>query len=74
MEAINGLEFYGLTVSSETARKIHKNECSRYDEIPRAVKAAHNSDGKVLLNELQKMSHVYLGENMFPEKFVKNRE
>ena len=63
-------------MSSETTRTLHKNESSHYDKIPRTVKSAHECsiDGKVSLDELQKMSHVYLGENMFPEKFVKNRE
>ena len=69
---MNGLEFYGITVSGETTRRLHKNEGIHYDAIPRAIKAANDDKGgKVDLNELQKKSHMYLGENKCQDKFVK---
>ena len=49
---MNGLEFYGITVSGETTRRLHKNEGIHYDAIPRAIKTANDDKGgKVDLNE-----------------------
>lgn len=71
----NALEFYGLTVSKQALRQLFKNEQLHYDGIPKAlIEAQENGDSKVDLDELKQKSHVYLGENQFPEIFVKNRK